>query len=637
MEILTANQSLAHTPAPGLRHRTRAQPVNNDLPTTDNEEITQSTVTHQSLSGKTSAFSNHLIFVQTFLLVFAFRLFNVLMIRTFWQPDEYWQSLEIRGFAHPSIFVACYRFLHFLGLDDTEWLILGPKILQAFFASLTDCYTFMVASRYFGVGPARWSLISSLLSWFNFFCGVRTFSNTLETMFTVIALYYWPLPESNPNNQISYRDFRCALVIAVVGCLMRPTNALIWVFNGVQLAIRSRHTPRILVQITIDVVLVTYVVLAISGSVVIDHLFYGEIVLVPYNFVMSNIFSNIAVFYGTHPWHWYISQGVPVVLFSYLPVIFWIAHLDFRSAGRLSHSSSNIQPPSTALQRRKYMYSLLAWIISIYSMLGHKEFRFIYPIVPIGCILVGCALNKIAVAEKALRQINDAADPSTGDCQTLFRTVKRWFSPTRLKMVVFFLWITNTLAAYYLGMVHQRGVLDAEFYRYPHATNDHPGTAMDGILFLMPCHSTPYYSHIHRNIPMRFLSCEPPLGVDDRSKYLDESDIFYNDPISFIQTYFDGASLRTMNERRSSDSEPLLTVPGQTYSIRRCRWPSHVVLFDALLPRVEDLRLFRTSTNDQPGSFVYTECARFFNSHFHDDSRRMGDVIIFCKNVNALG
>jgi GPI mannosyltransferase 3 len=29
------------------------------------------------------------------------------------------------------------------------------------------------------------------------------------------------------------------------------------------------------------------------------------------------------------------------------------------------------------------------------------------------------------------------------------------------------------------------------------------------VLFLMPCHSTPYYSTLHYNLPMRFLDCTP--------------------------------------------------------------------------------------------------------------------------------
>ena len=30
------------------------------------------------------------------------------------------------------------------------------------------------------------------------------------------------------------------------------------------------------------------------------------------------------------------------------------------------------------------------------------------------------------------------------------------------------------------------------------------------VLFLTPCHTTPYYSYIHKAIPMRFLDCSPP-------------------------------------------------------------------------------------------------------------------------------
>ena len=34
--------------------------------------------------------------------------------------------------------------------------------------------------------------------------------------------------------------------------------------------------------------------------------------------------------------------------------------------------------------------------------------------------------------------------------------------------------------------------------------------ARTSVLFLTPCHATPYHSHVHRNIPMRFLDCSPP-------------------------------------------------------------------------------------------------------------------------------
>ena len=39
---------------------------------------------------------------------------------------------------------------------------------------------------------AKWALFCSLSCWFNFFCGVRTFSNCTEAVLTTAALSYWP-------------------------------------------------------------------------------------------------------------------------------------------------------------------------------------------------------------------------------------------------------------------------------------------------------------------------------------------------------------------------------------------------------------------------------------------------------------
>ncbi len=39
------------------------------------------------------------------------------------------------------------------------------------------------------------------------------------------------------------------------------------------------------------------------------------------------------------------------------------------------------------------------------------------------------------------------------------------------------------------------------------ARHTRPG---DSVLFLTPCHATPFYSHVHRAVRMRFLDCSPP-------------------------------------------------------------------------------------------------------------------------------
>jgi phosphatidylinositol glycan class B len=46
-----------------------------------------------------------------------------------------------------------------------------------------------------------------------------------------------------------------------------------------------------------------------------------------------------------------------------------------------------------------------------------------------------------------------------------------------------------------------------------HLANEARAGRVERVLFLMPCHATPYYSSLHANIPMRFLDCSPRYVV----------------------------------------------------------------------------------------------------------------------------
>lgn len=54
-------------------------------------------------------------------------------------------------------------------------------------------------------------------------------------------------------------------------------------------------------------------------------------------------------------------------------------------------------------------------------------------------------------------------------------------------MFVVLFCLCNIPAAWYLSLRHQRGVLDAVDFLSTQVTKN------DSVLFLMPCHSTPYY------------------------------------------------------------------------------------------------------------------------------------------------
>lgn len=100
-----------------------------------------------------------------------------------------------------------------------------------------------------------------------------------------------------------------------------------------------------------------------------------------------------------------------------------------------------------------------------------------------------------------------------------------------------------------------------------------------------------YFSYIHRNISMRFLTCEPNL--QHKENYLDEADIFFNDPIGWLKREY------------ASSSKP---------------WPSHLVYFSPLQKRLE-------SYLAQSG---YKQCASFFHTHLPEG--RVGKhVLVSCR------
>ena len=71
--------------------------------------------------------------------------------------------------------------------------------------------------------------------------------------------------------------------------------------------------------------------------------------------------------------------------------------------------------------------------------------------------------------------------------------------------------------------------------------------SIESLGFVMPCHSTPGQSYLHRNdiSDLWSISCEPPLTLLDSkdisnklSQYMDESDYFYDDIPNFVNKYF---------------------------------------------------------------------------------------------------
>ncbi|CAB1339388.1 unnamed protein product [Coregonus sp. 'balchen'] len=390
----------------------------------------------------------------------AFRLINCFLVQTSFVPDEYWQSLEVAHlmvFEYPSI----YKILHFFTYDAVQLLVWLPRVVQALLAALADIKLYCLIQSLEHSDVAKWTYLCQLSSWFTWYCCTRTLTNTMETTLTTLALYYYPLPGSKTHNSTKY------LILVALAVIVRPTALIVWLPLLVYHFWQEDNKLKLITHHCLPIGALT-----LGISTLIDCMFYGKWTLVQYNFLMFNVFHNVAEFYGSHPWHWYFTQGFVVVIGPHLPFFLY----------------------GCTLASKRYRIICLA----------HKEFRFIYPVLPFCMVFCGIALVNL----------------------------RTWRRPAACALLV-----SNLVPALYTGLLHQRGTLDVMGHLQTLCDDSDPSTPpLPEVLFLMPCHSTPFYSHIHCPMKMRFLECPPDLTGD--KSYVDEAERFFADPHHWLRTSF---------------------------------------------------------------------------------------------------
>jgi len=124
--------------------------------------------------------------------------------------------------------------------------------------------------------------------------------------------------------------------------------------------------------------------------ILIDSVFYGKVVAVPWNIIKYNIFHDALRgpdLYGTSPWTFYFQNLLlnfnvifPLALFS-LPALYVTYRIDRRRLGLVSLSSEE-SSPFTILGLR--LLPLYVWFFTLTAQ-AHKEERFMFPVYPLIC------------------------------------------------------------------------------------------------------------------------------------------------------------------------------------------------------------------------------------------------------------
>ena len=268
----------------------------------------------------------------------------------------------------------------------------------------------------------------------------------------------------------------------------------------------------------------------------LDSMFYGFWTLTPFNFFQVNILHNLGQFYGTHPPFWYLTHAL-------LPILGPI----------LVPAVLGLYKSPTSLVILPVFFTII-----FLSILPHKEMRFLQPILPL--LFYSAA-----------------------------RYLSSWANRTPSSTWVLCMFLINIPIALYLSLMHQRGTVDVSLWL---GTSGHRSS-----MFLMPCHSTPLYSHVHSNISLSFLSCEPDFS--QTPGYRDQAEIFYSAPLRWLEESFPRSMQNIM--------------------------PDSFILFDKL---EAEIKPFLTGRG-------FTLGKSFFHSHAAEG--RVGhNVLVYCKELGCV-
>jgi GPI mannosyltransferase 3 len=206
------------------------------------------------------------------------------------------------------------------------------------------------------------------------------------------------------------------------------------------------------------------------------------------NFLTAN--TSISTFYGQSPWHYYLTQAIPLFLGTSLfhPI------LGFKEALLLSSGTN---------EATRQIAHLVGWTISIYSAIPHKEWRFLHPLLPLMHILA--AVSLVSRTERYNQETK----------QTQARAERPVPKPTLRSLINIPISLVTLLSigfSVHMLLFHSSAQISVMSY-----LRRLPSKELKSVGFLMPCHSTPWQSHLHRpeleGGRLWALGCEPPLGL----------------------------------------------------------------------------------------------------------------------------
>ncbi|RYD79642.1 MAG: hypothetical protein EOP53_09330, partial [Sphingobacteriales bacterium] len=270
---------------------------------------------------------------------------------------------EIRPSLQPWIAFSVIRFLQFLNLHDPFLAAIILRIFAAiigWFSSLILTLTFL---QYFKSDHYKKIFIAiSALLWFSVYLHIRFSSESLSTSFFWLGISVL-LFQTQKSSKNTFRFLLSGILLGIAVVLrtqiiLMAAGAFLWML------LLGKYTWKQLSALLFGGVL------AVLFGAWLDYLFYGHWANTAYNYFTVNILQDKTSQFGVSAWYYYfwafLRFAQAPMSYLLLPLIVW----------------SWIKFPKSIIT-----WTCLAFIIP-HIFIGHKEFRFIFPLIPAIPVLI---------------------------------------------------------------------------------------------------------------------------------------------------------------------------------------------------------------------------------------------------------
>ncbi len=299
----------------------------------------------------------------------------------FLHPDEHFQILEFLGlklgttpvqdlpwefgakmrpWLHSSIYYLITKTFELLGVEDRFILTYIFRLLSIALGLFSSIQLAHFCESKFK--NPRYAVYTSLLLWPLPFIHARLSSEAIGTSLFTLALieFFKKNKRSNLYTGVLFGIsflFRYHIGFMIFGLCL-------W-----SLIFKKKKISELTV-----ITIMTFVIIGLS--IPIDYWGYGEFTFAPYQYFLQNIIENKAANYGVSPW-WYYFKASFNKLIAPIGILTIIGFLTYWVKKPLSWFTFTTLP-----------------FFFIHTLIGHKEWRFLFPLIPFIPIIVGFYFEK---------------------------------------------------------------------------------------------------------------------------------------------------------------------------------------------------------------------------------------------------